>query len=293
MDRFINPFTDFGFKRLFGTEKNKNILLDFLNELLSSRTGEIKTVTFKKNEHLGSLDVDRRAIFDIYCENEDGEKFIVEMQKAKQAFFKDRALYYSTFPIQEQARKGTWDYKLKAIYTIAVLDFEFEVVRHSKSEVIENVEDYIHYVKLMEINRKEVFYDKLTFIYLEMPKFKKSLKECKNHFEKWFFILKHLSELNEIPPELREGVFSELFEEAKQANLSPEELHDYEEDLKNYRDLHNVLETARKEGREEGREEGEYKKAVETAKKMLEENLSVEMIVRVSGLSVEEINKLN
>jgi len=159
--------------------------------------------------------------------------------------------------------------------------------------VIENVEDYIHYVKLMEINRKEVFYDKLTFIYLEMPKFKKSLKECKNHFEKWFFILKHLSELNEIPPELREGVFSELFEEAKQANLSPEELHDYEEDLKNYRDLHNVLETARKEGREEGREEGEYKKAVETAKKMLEENLSVEMIVRVSGLSVEEINKLN
>ena len=82
--KFINPFTDFGFKKLFGEEANKDILMDFLNELLREEEGELKSISFLKNERLGSLDADRKAIFDIYCESSRGEKFIVEMQKAKQ-----------------------------------------------------------------------------------------------------------------------------------------------------------------------------------------------------------------
>ena len=124
--QFINHFTDFGFKKLFGEEANKDILMDFLNELLREEQGEIKSITFLKNEHIGSLDSDRRAIFDIYCENERGDKFIVEMQKAKQDYFKDRSVFYATFPIREQAERGDWDYKLKAVYTIGILDFVFD-----------------------------------------------------------------------------------------------------------------------------------------------------------------------
>ena len=104
VEKYINPFTDYGFKRLFGEEANKDLLIDFLNELLREEQGEIKDITFLKTEHLGASEIDRKAVFDLYCENQKGEKFIVELQKTKQDFFKDRALYHSTFPIQEPAR---------------------------------------------------------------------------------------------------------------------------------------------------------------------------------------------
>jgi len=122
---YVNPFTDFGFKKLFGSEPNKDLLIDFLNELLKTKE-KIKDLTYKKTEHLGSTDTDRKAIFDLYCENERGEKFIVELQKVKQQFFKDRSLYYATFPIQEQAQKGDWNYELKAVYCVGILDFVFD-----------------------------------------------------------------------------------------------------------------------------------------------------------------------
>ncbi|NCD43150.1 MAG: hypothetical protein EOL88_14665, partial [Bacteroidia bacterium] len=85
--KYINPFTDFGFKKLFGEEANKDILMDFLNELLREEEGEITELRFLRNENLGAMQADRKAIFDIYCESARGEKFIVEMQKAKQDFF--------------------------------------------------------------------------------------------------------------------------------------------------------------------------------------------------------------
>ena len=123
--RFINPFTDFGFKKIFGEEASKPLLIDFLNSLLPEKN-QIVNLTFKNNEQLGSSELDRKAIYDIYCENDKGEKFIVELQKAKQNYFKERTIYYSTFPIREQAEKGEWNYNLTAIYCIGILDFTFD-----------------------------------------------------------------------------------------------------------------------------------------------------------------------
>jgi len=110
--RFINPFTDFGFKKIFGEENNKEFLIDFLNDLLGV---EIVNLSYLKTEKLGLAEIDRRAIYDLYCENERGEKFIVELQRAKQENFKDRSIYYASFPIQEQVKRGKWNYELKAI----------------------------------------------------------------------------------------------------------------------------------------------------------------------------------
>ncbi len=170
VERYINPFTDYGFKKLFGEELNKDLLLDFLNELLKEEQGQIKELTYLKTEHLGLTELDRKAIFDLYCENERGEKFIVELQKSKQNFFKDRTVYYSTFPIREQAKRADWNYELKAVYTIAILDFVFEADK--------NEPDKFRYdVKLKDIETNKIFYDKLTFIYLEMPKFKKTIEQ--------------------------------------------------------------------------------------------------------------------
>lgn len=248
-ERYINPQTDFGFKRLFGTEFNKELLISFLNALL---TGEqvIKDVTYLNSEQLGERMNSRRAIFDVYCENERGDKFIVEMQNVYQEFFKDRTVYYSTFPIREQAKRGDdWDFHLNAVYTVGLLNFVFDEDKSSP-------DCYHHEVKLMDVERKTVFYDKLAFIYIEIPKFNKSEAELVTMFDKWMFVLKNLSRLMERPAALQERVFTRLFEQAEIAKFSPQELKLYEDNVKAYRDIMNAIATARKDSREEGRAEG-------------------------------------
>ena len=123
--RYVNPYTDFGFKKLFGTEMNKELLISFINALFNGKE-VVKELTYLNTEHLGSRELDRKAVFDVYCENEKGEKILVEMQKAEQQFFKERSLYYATFPIREQAERGDWDYSLKAVYVIGILNFNID-----------------------------------------------------------------------------------------------------------------------------------------------------------------------
>ena len=280
-DTFLNPFTDFGFKKLFGTEPNKDLLLDFLNELFRKDEGEIRDITFLSKEQLGRTIDDRKAIFDLYCESERGDKFIVELQKAKQNYFKDRSIYYSTFPIQSQAEKGDWNFQLTSVYTVGILDFIFEDNKNDK-------EVFHHEVQLFDKNTQKVFYDKLTYIYLEMPKFTKTLDELETHFDKWLFVIQNLKNLTDRPLKFQERIFNKLFDQAELANFDEQEYLEYEESLKAYRDLKNSIDTAR----EEGREEGEKKKALEVAKKGKKKGYSVQDISEMTGLSVDEIEKL-
>ena len=282
--RYVNPYTDFGFKLLFGTPVNKDLLIGFLNALFRGEQ-EITDVTYLNAEQLGRAEWDRKAVFDVYCENVKGERFIVEMQKARQKYFKDRSVFYSTFPIREQAKVGDWDYELKSVYTVGVLNFVFD-------EDKDDEEYYHHEVKLMDVGRKEVFYEKLTFIYLEMPKFRKREEELETLFDKWMFVLKNLATLLDRPAALQERVFKRLFETAEIARFSESEMRDYEESLKNLRDLGNVLNTAKEEGRKEGREEGERKKSLEIARNLLQAGIAEDVIAATTGLSVEEIQNL-
>ena len=165
-EKYLNPHTDFGFKRLFGTEFNKDLLISFLNAMFHGEQ-TVTNVTYLNSEQLGDRIDERRAVFDVYCHNEKGEKFIVEMQNVYQEFFKDRTIYYSTFPIREQAQRGTdWDFRLNSVYTIGLLNFNY-------ADGIDNAHRWHHEVKLMEVDTKEVFYDKLTYVYVEIPKFNK------------------------------------------------------------------------------------------------------------------------
>ena len=284
-EKYINPFTDYGFKRLFGEEPNKDLLLDFLNELLKDQEGKITEISYLPNEKLPISVGDRKAIFDIYCTNEKGEQFIVEMQKAEQKFFKDRTVFYSTFPIQEQARNKDkfWNFELKSVYTIGILDFVFEESDPNK---------YRHDVKLAEQETKEVFYDKLTYIYLEMPKFNKSEKELETRFEKWMFVLKNLPKLDRIPVELKEQIFLKLFDTAEIAKLKPEEYKQYEASMNAYRDVKNSVDTAFEKGIKKGIKEGEKKKAIEVAKNLLKNRVNIEIIMKSTGLTKKEIEEL-
>lgn len=277
-DKYINPLTDFGFKKLFGTEPNKILLVDFLNQILPKRH-RIKDLSYSKNEQVGLNELDRKAVFDLYCIGESGERFIVEIQKAKQNYFKDRSIYYSSFPIQEQAKKGEWNYRLEPVYTVGILDFIFD---DHKSE-----DELLHVVELKNQNC-EVFYDKLKFIYIELPKFRKKEDELETQFDKWLFVFRHLSDLQDRPKRLQDKIFEKLFEAAEIAKFTPEEREAYEESLKHYRDLKNVVDTSR----EEGFSEGVDQRNIEIAKKMKEDGEPIEKIVRYTGLSEEKISKL-
>ena len=281
-DKYINPLTDFGFKKLFGIEPNKELLIDFLNQLLPA-IHKVKTLSYTKNEQLGDNKHERKAIFDLYCESQSGEKFIVEVQKAKQNFFKDRSVYYSTFPIQEQAQKGNWDFKLSAVYTIGILDFVFD--EHK------NQDEILHTVKLKD-QKGTIFFDKLTYIYIELPKFQKTEKQLHNQFEKWLYVLRHLANLQNRPKVLQEKIFLKLFEVAEIASFSAEEKVQYEESLKYYRDLKNVVDTSREEGLKEGHEEGLKKGKIQIAKEMKVDGFAIEKIIKYTGLSKNDIEEL-
>ena len=255
-ERYISLLTDFGFKRIFGTKPNKDLLINFLNSLFDGFQ-VIKDVKYLNSEHVGDVFAERKAIFDVYCENERGEKFIVEMQNAYQKYFKDRSLFYSTFPIREQAPKGAeWNFKLEHVYTVALLNFDLEEEAFDKNDIN-------HDVGLLD-------------------------KKLDTLYDKWLYVLKNLSRLDERPAALKEKVFTKLFEEAEIAKFTPTELKEYEDSLKAYRDVKNSIDTALEKGREEGME----KEKLATARRLLSMGLSVEQVSTATELPLEEIKKM-
>ena len=295
--KYLNLLTDFGFKAIFASEKNKDLLINFLNELVI-REDKIVDLTYRPTEQLGAEEQDRKAIFDIYCKTDKGEYCIVELQKVRQAYFKDRSIYYSTFAIQEQAVKGNWNYELHPVYTVAILDFTLF------NETEEDKTRYREEVKLMRTSTKTVFYDKLSFIYLELPKFVKNVDELETNFDRWMYLLKSLPTLQDRPKEIQGKTFDKLFKMAEINKLTPQEMKDYNKSILEYSDVRDAANYAREEGfkygkekgKEEGREEGVEKgrkeREIEIAKNFLRQGISTEMIEQCTGLTVKEIETL-
>jgi predicted transposase/invertase (TIGR01784 family) len=301
---YLNLFTDFGFKKVFGEAPNKHLLVSFLNTLLPERH-QIASLEYTKSEFMGRTEADRRAVIDLTCVSNRGEFFIIELQKAPQHYFKDRSIYYSTFPIAEQAKKGEWDYRLSHVYTVGILNFRFD---EDKNNI-----DVVHHIQLKN-QHNQVFYDKLTYIYLTIPNFLKTEAELVTDQDKWFYLFSHLHHLDHIPAGFREQVFVDLFNISEVAKLSKENFAAYNDSLKQLRDLSNVLdyakETSWSEGKEEGLVEGfiegekiGYEKASKEAElriaeekraiaKHLLNDLTDSQIAAITGLTVAEISAL-
>jgi predicted transposase/invertase (TIGR01784 family) len=280
--RFMNPYTDFGFKKLFGIEPNKDLLIDFLNQLLPPEH-EIMDLSFKNPEHFPDLPFLRKAIFDIYCTGKNGQNFIVEMQKEKLQYFKDRGIFYLTFPIQAEAKKGEWDFRLPHIYFIAILDFKYDEKEEKKK--------FERYVQLKDQDG-EVFYNKLHLKFLQMPLFTKKESELTTRYDKWCYFLKNLETLDDIPQVLNEPIFEKAFKTAEISAMSKEEHDKYLESLMSYWESKGMLETARAEGEAKGRIEGKIEGKIEVIQNAIQEGLSDQMIVKLTGLSLEEIQKI-
>ena len=284
-ERYINPYTDFGFKKLFGTEMNKDLLISFLNALFNNSENEILDIQYLNSENLGEGYADRRSVFDVYCRTQDGSRFIVEMQKAEQEYFKDRSVYYATTPIRQQAVRGKWDYHLENVYTIGILNFVFPDGEYP-------ADSYRHEIKLKDVEDNHVFYDKLTFVYLEMPKFNKTEDELETMFDKWMFVLQNLYRLLERPKALQDRIFKKLFEQAEIARYSEAERWEYEESRKVFWDNYSVMKTAIKKSLAEGFAKGREEEKLNTARKMKADGMTVELIEKYTGLSAEDIEKL-
>ena len=206
------------------------------------------------------------------------------MQKVKQHYFKDRAIFYVTFPIRDQAEKGVeWQFELKAIYYIAILDFEYDELEERRK--------FMSDVTLKDQDGDE-FYDKLHFIFLQKPLFTKTETELVKHQDKWAFFLKNLVGFDHIPDILHEDVFQRAFATAEIARMTNLEYLQYEANLKTHRDAFATMETAITDARAEGHAEGETQKAINIAREMKKDGVDTKVIAKYTGLAPKEIDRL-
>lgn len=284
---FMNPYTDFGFKKLFGTEPNKDILISFLNSLFDGDMKRIVDLRYLNTEVLGPYYGDRNSVFDVYCITEDGSHFIVEMQRSDQPYFKDRTLYYASASIVKQGKKGEdWNYKLDDVCVVGILNFVFPYKEYAD-------DSYVHKVKLKDTDENHEVYDKLTFYYVEMPKFKKTEAELVTMQDKWLFVLKNICSLLSQPKELQDQVFTKFFQEARIGMFTEEERFAYMISQKHYWDNHNTIAYSYEKGMKAGKEEGVLNAKKELAQKMLAKGMALETVLELTGLKEEDLSVIN
>ena len=331
--KYIDLMVDWSFKKIFGTEVNKDILIEFLKVIFPQYA--ISDITYVPTEQLGIMEDDRKAIFDVLCRTEDGKTFLVEMQRGYQKHFFERALFYTSFPIMKQGKKALaeeargnrpWDFSLDGVFFLGILNFKYE-----DDEMTE------HRYRLMEATSKKLMTDKLEFVFVEVEKFDKSEDELETDLDKWLYLLKNMSNLLERPERLRDRIFTKLFDVAELAQLDDEDRIKYIKSMNTERDTYNQIEYARESGREEGREEGHKvgkeeglkeglkegrkegkeeglkeghkegkeegikegreegakQKSFDIAKRMLEKGIDIETISELTGLTEKEISELD
>ena len=282
--RYLNLFTDYGFKRVFGEAPNKPLLISFLHALLPDSV-RIADLQYLKTDRLGERPEERTTIFDLYCVDPTGKRFMVELQRAKQLHFLDRTLYYATRVIQEQGRTGKqWQYELYPVYSINILDFKFSKADH-----------LLHHVQLMDHAAKMPFSDKLHFYYLEVRKFDKPLAALETDLDRWLFAFKNLHKLNDRPAAYRDRVFERLFEIAEIARFTKKEMKMYQDSLKAFRDNEAIraayLEEGKLKGKLEGKLEGEMESKQEVVLRGLRMGMTVQVLHELTGISIEQIEE--
>ena len=310
MSKFINPFTDVGFKRIFGQEINKDLLIDFLNALLEGER-QVKDIQFLDKELLPVYEKDRGLIYDVYCTDEKGEQFIVEMQNKEHVNFRERTLYYLSQAISRQGEKGAeWQFNLKAVYGVFFLNFSLTDLPHKlRTDIV-----------LADRDTHELFTDKMRYIFIELPSFTKEEDECENDFERWIYVLKNMEKLQRLPFKARKAVFEKLEQIVDIAAMSKEDRMKYDESIKVYRDQLVTMEYERQKGKAEGFAEGkaegeatgfakgkaegiaegfakgiaegEAKLRLKNARGMKAAGIAPDLIAQITGLPLETVERL-
>ena len=282
MAKYINPFTDWGFKRLFGQEVSKDLLISFLNDLFEGEF-HVRDVTFKDKEQLADAYDMRGCIYDVYCETDDGKHFIVEMQNRWTVNFVNRTVCYAAKALTSQREKEKTETSLYNLVPVIVISFMNFLPRNG-----EEVSKFRTDVMLREKESEVPFTDKLRFIYLNLPLFKKKAEECVTDFEKWIYVLKHMETLERIPFETQKRIFKRLEDIADIRCLKKEDMERYEESQRAVDNYNLGMYSAWIEGNEKGGMQGK----LDTARKLLLMGLSISQIMEATGLSLKQVNEL-
>lgn len=308
--KFIDPMTDYGFKRIFGLEVNKDLLIAFLNGLFRGRK-HIVDLIYNQNEHVGENTEIGSVVFDLTCTAKNGEQFIIEVQRTVHVNLKKRMLYYGSKLVADQAPRGDrrgWNYGISEVYVIVLLDgFRLPGVRKEGR--------YLHDICLMDRDKHEIFYEHFGFIYIELINFEKSEDELESDLDRWLFVLRNMSRLERLPLFFRKPIFEKLFHISAYSKLNKEERHMYDRSLRDKWDAQSIresneyylkkaVEDGLKEGMEKGMEKGmeiarleaESKRLEEvraTALRMLSKGLDKDLVADVLGLAISEVKKLS
>ena len=303
--KFINPFTDVGFKRIFGSEDSKSVLISLLNTVIGDEN-RIVSIEYTDKEQAPKSPEGKTVIYDINCKTADGRRIIVEMQSERQHNFKKRTLYYVARSISRQIMRGENDYEYDAVYLVSLLNFTDRSIS----------EDIRTEVRLMDVKAKRAFMNEMRLIYVQLPLMRKTEEECENDFDYWIYILNNMETLDKMPFTDKNPAFVELIDLATYQNMSEDEQVAYDRSLKRMWDYDNMLrgerEYARAEGevigearglakgkaegeakgKAEGKIEGRVEGLSEVAKNMKNLGVPVDSIVLYTGLTKEQINAL-
>ena len=290
----IYPFSDWSFKRIFGREESKELLISFLNDLLEGER-QIVDLTYLDKEQTPPVADMRGVIYDIYCQTDTGERIVVEMQHSYQRDFIKRAFAYQFYAIGNQLKRGEGNYEFSAVYVISFLNFELHNGKLKRFRTDFKMTDTLDHGNTL---------DEIRQIYLMLPLFRKELEECETNFDKWIYALKHMETITRADFLAKFPQFQKLADIADAQALNKEEYDKYfhsmlilNDNCSAYRTaMETGMEKGLKKGREEGRVEGEAvglaKATIKNARAMKAEGLATGLIAKITGLSLEEIAQL-
>ena len=284
----INLLTDFGFKRMFGTEPYKKNLISFLNAFIKPYFGSVTDISYRPTEQLGLLPNEKMLVFDVYCETQEDDKVLVEMQKASQEFLKDRLIAYSARTISNSLVKGDRRYNFPPVISIILVDFEIPELKGK--------DDFMMHVTLKDDENK-IFSEKVTFILVDLTKFaaKMNFGQLTDERRKWCYAIKNMWRMTDTDIPTEDKIFHELYEDCKISKLSDMEKKEYEKSILEYDDVKDTLDyhrrLAKAEGRAEGKTEGTAEAKLQIAVKMQKAGIDMATITLTTGLTEEEIIK--
>ena len=278
--KYVNLLDDLGFKHVFGRDENKEILIAFLNEIIPDK--QIIDLEHIRNEQVPFDPETKASVFDLYCETQDGSRIVVELQREEQFDYIDRAIYYGAFPIQNQIAKGKKRYTFSAVYVINILNFNLVELREDNNPVST--------FRLKELKTNKILSHKYTLIFIELSKFAKRLEEISpdNILEGYLYFLRNMHNFKEQPKEFQQQIWDKLFNAARVAKMNRQERQAYIKKMNTERDRINQWEFAMEQAKTKGMAE----EKMTIAKSMKLEGISVDIICKCTGLSLEEIGNL-
>ena len=277
--KYADLLNDEVFKLVFGRESTKDVMIEFLNQVILDR--KILDLEFIDKE-MHPIERDAKGtVYDMFCKTDDGSKIIVEVQRRKQPFYPERALYYSTFQIQRQVEAGAEYYDFLPVYVVSILDFKMD--DDPDANAVRTA------YRLYEEASHKLLTDRVTFIFIELPKFTKTVEELDgNILEGMYFCFNNMTELESRPEVLDHQIFTKIFDVTELYNMDQDTRDKVLENMTTERDLRNQMTYAR----EEGREEGHVEERAKNAKNLRDLGVDPEIIAKATGLTVEEIQNL-